>query len=62
MGHFPQVPIWIFEVAAVASAENLLRFFHELGPGVHGLIDHFIDFFFRAHVVSDHESVEARTA
>src|SRR5947209_5516160 len=51
-GDFPDMAIWILEIASVPPIERLLCRFDDPGPGAFRLFHHQVDFFFAADILA----------
>src|SRR5438067_13237563 len=51
-GYFPDMSIWILEIASITAIERLLCRFDDLGPCFFRLFHHHVDFFFTADILS----------
>ena len=51
-GDFPDMLIWILEIASIPSIESHLCRFDDLGPGLLRLLHHPVDFFLTADILS----------
>src|SRR6266581_2017079 len=53
--HFPQMPVWVLEVARVTAPKGVVRRLYHDGTRLFGLFHHRVDFGLRGDVVPDGE-------